>query len=452
VKFKSYPKYKASGIEWLGDVPSHWSVASIKHGFKIVGGSTPKSEQSEFWDGEIIWVTPSDLSKLSSTGINDSQRKITAEGLASCGTTLVPAGSIVLSTRAPIGSLAVAETELCTNQGCKSLVPKSNSESLFYSHLLSISTVELNVRGKGTTFLELSSDELGAFKVGAPPNSEQSAIATFLDRETAKIDTLIAKQEKLIDLLKEKRQAVISHAVTKGLDPTVPMKPSGVEWLGDVPEHWDVMPMKYTLQSIEQGWSPQCEGFPAGTDEWGVLKVGCVNGGIFRPEENKTLPLELDPIPKLAILAGDLLISRANTKELVGSAAVAKFDYPRLMLCDKLYRLRVDIQFAIPDFVSQLLGTSIARSQIEIEASGASASMLNIAQGTILELRIAFPPVSEQREIVNYLDRTTAKIDTLITKAQQAIALQKEHRTALISAAVTGKIDVRSENDMRKAA
>lgn len=235
--------------------------------------------------------------------------------------------------------------------------------------------------------MELSGDELGAFVVPLASVPEQTAIASFLDHETAKIDALVVEQQKLIDLLQEKRQAVISHAVTKGLNPNAPMKDSGVEWLGEVPAHWEIKRIKHLVATLEQGWSPQCEAFPVQSDEeWGVLKVGCVNGGIFRPEENKALPSELEPIPNLGLTAGDLLISRANTKELVGSAAVVLEDHPRLMLCDKLYRLRFQIGTCEPEFLAFYLGTARVRGQIELAATGASSSMLNIGQSTILEL------------------------------------------------------------------
>src|SRR5690606_21276924 len=130
-------------------------------------------------------------------------------------------------------------------------------------------------------------------------------------------------------------------AVTKGLDPDAPMKDSGIEWLGEVPAHWSITRVKRIISSIDQGWSPQCEGFPAlDDDSWGVLKVGCVNGGVFNPMENKALPDSLRPEIELTIREGDLLISRANTRELVGRAAVAERNFPNLLLCDKLYRLR----------------------------------------------------------------------------------------------------------------
>ena len=220
---------------------------------------------------------------------------------------------------------------------------------------------------------------------------------------------------------------------------------SGVAWLGEVPGHWDVLRIKHLVASLEQGWSPQCEGFPVQSeDEWGVLKVGCVNGGVFRPEENKTLPPELEPLPELGLASGDVLISRANTRELVGSAAVALRDYSRLMLCDKLYRLRLRADTCMPVFLAWYLGIPRVRGQIELSATGASSSMLNIGQSTILELDVAVPPSDEQTAITVCVDRETARIDALVAEAQSAITLLQERRTALISAAVTGRIDVRS--------
>lgn len=455
MKLKPYPKYKASGVEWLGDVPDGWRIQPLKLMFKIVGGSTPKSEQAEYWNGEIIWVTPSDLSKLSSIGINDSQRKITASGLASCGATLVPSGSIVLSTRAPIGSLAIAEAELCTNQGCKSLVPLANTRSLFYGYLLSVSTVELNIRGKGTTFLELSGDELGAFKVGAPSADEQSAIATFLDRETAKIDTLIAKQEKLIDLLKEKRQAVISHAVTKGLDPTVPMKLSGVEWLGDVPEHW-IPQAKLVSMSGAHQWSFVNGPFGSDllTEELTAQGVPVIYirdvkaNGYKRVSTQCVTPEKAGSLKFCGTISGDILVAKVGDPP--GAACVYPEGNEYAIVTQDVIRMRPDPFIAISSYLCYLLNSATGR--IAIDLISVASTRIRIGLGDFKQMRLPLPPIAEQRKIANYLDDTTAKIDTLIAKAQQAIALQKEHRTALISAAVTGEIDVRMAVPQREAA
>ncbi|MGR9117129.1 MAG: restriction endonuclease subunit S, partial [Gammaproteobacteria bacterium] len=219
---------------------------------------------------------------------------------------------------------------------------------------------------------------------------------------------------------------------------------SGIEWLGEVPAHWNLKRIKHLILSIEQGWSPQCENFPVDSSgEWGVLKVGCVNGGKFNSAENKALPLDLKPIPTLAINKDDVLISRANTRELVGSAAIAFDNYPNLMLCDKLYRLKMIHNACLPEFLVFYLGIGLIRGQIELAATGASSSMLNIGQSTILEMDIALPSSEEQFKIISFLKEETAKLDNLTTAAQRAIELLKERRSALISAAVTGKIDVR---------
>jgi len=256
------------------------------------------------------------------------------------------------------------------------------------------------------------------------------------------IDALVAEQQRLIELLKEKRQAVISHVVTKGLNPDAPMKPSGVECLGEVPEHWEVKPLKHSISKIEQGWSPQCESRPAEDDEWGVLKVGCGNRVEFDPTENKALPAELEPIPAYEIRDGDILMSRGNTLELVGMATFIKQVRPHLLLSDLLYRFRTDPDQADGVFLVQCLRSPNVRFQIERDATGTSSSMKKIGQGTIREISIALPPLAEQREIIAFLSEETTKLDTLTAEAQRAINLLQERRAALISAAVTGQIDV----------
>jgi type I restriction enzyme S subunit len=253
----------------------------------------------------------------------------------------------------------------------------------------------------------------------------------------------VGEQRRLIELLKEKRQAVISHAVTKGLNPHAPMKPSGIEWLGDVPKHWAVERLKYSITKIEQGWSPQCDNEPAQDGEWGVLKVGCGNRDAFDPTEQKALPLQLVPLPEYEVKPGDILMSRGNTRELVGMATLVKQVRPRLLLCDLLYRFHARHERADSEYLVFTLRSANVRFQIEREASGTSASMKKIGQGTIREFVICLPPLEEQRTIVAFIIRETAKLDALTTEAQRGIDLLQERRTALISAAVTGKIDVR---------
>ena len=241
---KPYPKYKDSGVEWIGEVPEGWGVQRLKRIAKIVNGSTPKSSIAEYWDGDIVWVTPADIGKVGSLKISESEKKITHEGLNNCGASIVPQGSIILTTRAPIGNLAIANTSLCTNQGCKSLIPTNvYSPYLFYS--LFVSKEVLQSIGSGTAFKELSTDNLASFMIALSPQHEQKSIATYLDRKTTQIDNLISKKQKLIELLKEERAAIINQAVTKGLNPDAQMKDSGIEWLGEIPEHWEAKRLKY---------------------------------------------------------------------------------------------------------------------------------------------------------------------------------------------------------------
>lgn len=214
-------------------------------------------------------------------------------------------------------------------------------------------------------------------------------------------------------------------------------KYSGIEWLGAVPAHWEVQPIKRLLLSVEQGWSPQCENFPAESGQWGVLKVGCVNGGRFDADENKALPVDLEPLPELGIRRGDVLVSRANTRELVGSVAVADRNYEHLLLCDKLYRLRVIPDRCEASFLAHFIGSAAARGVIEAAATGASSSMLNIAQGAIVGMSMALPPLDEQRALLRFLHAETAKIDTLITEQQRLIELLTEKRRAVIAHAIT---------------
>lgn len=443
-RFTPYAAYKDSGVEWLGEVPVGWKVKRLKRLFRVVNGATPASGEPTYWDGEIPWVTPDDLGNLTGKSIATSRRNITVAGYRGCGTTLVPAGSLVLSTRAPIGHLALASTDLCTNQGCRSLVFRSHACHDFFFYELFAARPELESLGQGSTFRELATGMLEDLELAEPPLPEQRAISTFLDRETARIDTLVAKKERLITLLQERRAALITRAVTKGLDPASPMKDSGVEWLGEIPANWEAARLRRVLTWIQQGWSPDCENREADEDEWGVLKAGCVNGGEFVESEHKALPANESPIPALEIQEGDLLMSRASgSRDLVGSVAVVQACRPRLLLCDKVFRLHVDdVQVSKP-FLAHSLNSRVARSQIESVLSGGSGLANNIAQGVVKDLVIAIPPREEQYRIVSFVDSGVARIDALITRIRAAITHLHELRTALISAAVTGKIDVR---------
>jgi type I restriction enzyme, S subunit len=293
----------------------------------------------------------------------------------------------------------------------------------------------------GITRFGLNQNTIGNTQIALPSLKEQFFIANFLDRETRRIDTLIEEKNRFIELLKEKRQALISHAVTKGLDPTVKMKDSGVEWLGEVPEHWTVKPIKYAINTIQSGTSVNATDKPARDSEIGVLKTSCVYSGQFDSSENKTvIDTEIDRV-SCRLELGALIVSRMNTPDLVGAAGLVTDAPQNLFLPDRLWQ--ITFLKASNVFVYYWTQATVYRAFIKTACSGTSSSMQNLSQDQFRSFVIPFPNVSEQRKIGDYLNRETAKIDALVQETQTSIELLKEHRSALISAAVTGKIDVR---------
>lgn len=425
---------------WITTLPEGWSLKQIRHIFRIHNGATPKSGESEYWNGDINWITPEDLGNNSGKEIVESRRKITAEGYTNSGVSLAPAGSIAVSIRAPIGHLAKTVIPSCVNQGCRLLELKEGNSDYWYYASTAVKPILVS-RGQGTTFMELPRQSLASVKLPVPPIRTQISIARFLDFKTAQIDALICKQKALLDKLAEKRTVLISHAVTKGLDPSVSMKDSGEELLGEVPKHWTITRLRFVTTCIEQGWSPQCNNQPASEEQWGVLKVGCVNGEAFEPKENKSLPDDLEPKLQYEIKSGDILVSRANTKELLGGAALVNQVRSKLLLCDKLYRIKSN-SLIEPGYLVRFMRSTIARFHYERNATGTSGSMQNIGQDTLKDLPIPLPPKDEQVTILKYLEKKFVEISLTEKKITSLIDKLTEYRASLINNAITGKIDV----------
>ncbi|MCA2660585.1 MAG: restriction endonuclease subunit S [Microcystis sp. M049S2] len=433
-KWQPYPTYKDSGVEWLGKIPEHWEVKKLKYIFQVFNGSTPKSGVPEYWDGNIFWVTPDDLGKLKGSTIFSTERKITQSGYLSCGTKLVAVGSLVLSTRAPIGHLAITGVELCTNQGCRCLVFRYKDSIQFFYYFLMSARRELELWGQGTTFQELAKGKLESVFSILPPLPEQQKIAQFLDQETSKIDNLITKKERLIKLLKEKRTALISHAVTKGLNPDVPMKDSGVEWLGEIPEHWKVLLLK-RIANIRYGL-----GQPPPEILYGTPLIRATNvksGRIFQKDMIYIDPKQVPESRNAVLAAGEIIVVRSGA--YTGDSALIPEEYHGSIAG---YDMVTTVKEGSNQFIAwQLLSSEVRYIQFAFHQLRAAQPHLNAEElrGTI----ITFPPLPEQQKIAQFLDRETSKIDNLITKTRTSIDHLKEYRTALISAAVTGKIDVR---------
>jgi type I restriction enzyme S subunit len=315
------------------------------------------------------------------------------------------------------------------------LVPKPGVVPRYFAYVLSIAGEELNLRGRGTTFLELSADALGAFEVVVPMAKEQADIATFLDRETAKIDALVEEQRRLIELLKEKRQAVISQAVTKGLDPNVPMKDSGVEWLGEVPAHWGVGSLARVAERVVVGIAEAATHAYAdhGTP---ILRSTNIRAGRIVGEILYVTEEFADSRGSKLIKAGDLVTVRTGN---AGVTAVVPSD---LDGCQCFTMLITSLAGGCdPAFYCYLLNSVSSQRYFSLEGWG--TAQVNISVPILKALPVTIPTPSEQQAIVAYLARVTKRMDALVAEAEAAMALLQERRSALISAAVTGKIDVR---------
>lgn len=435
---KTYPGYAKVNESWPNSLPSHWKFKQVRQIFNIFNGATPKSTEDEFWGGDIVWITPEDLGKLKGKVINDSIRKISESGYESCGVTIAKPGSIAISTRAPIGHIAITSTKSCVNQGCRLIEPKEGNPNYWY-YCANSSVAILQSKGQGTTFMELPRSSLASTKFPVPPPDEQQQIADFLDYKTAKIDALIAKKETLLLKLQEKRAALITQAVTKGLNLNVPMKPSGVEWLGNVPAHWDVVPIKFALDMpITDGphSTPEFidEGIPflsaesVKNDELDFNK----KRGFISAEDHATFSKKYRP------KCGDVYMVKSGAT--TGNVARVK-THEEFNIWSPLAVLRPHNKKSTTDFIFYVLKSKSFFYSVEL--SWSFGTQQNIGMGVISNIRIALPPISEQIEICEYLTPSVSKLDKQKEKIESAITKLQEFRSALITNAVTGKIDVR---------
>lgn len=318
--------------------------------------------------------------------------------------------------------------------------PDIHPRFLLYSMLSSDFVGQVNASTFGAKMPRANWEFIGSKKLPIPIYETQRLIADYLDRETARIDALVTEKEKMLTLLEEKRSTLISRAVTRGLDPTVPLKPSGLDWLGDIPAHWDIRRLKFVSDSLDQGSSPVAANSPAGPDELGIVKLSAVNKGRFRRDENKALRESDGQEQVLSLRKGDVLITRGNTPDLVADVACVPSDEPNLLLPDLVYRLRVREDQILPEFLTFFLTTGVARSQIQRDARGSSGSMVKVSQGHVLDWQAPIPPIVEQFEIVGEIQAAEIKSVPLFNNLVGSISLLHERRNALITAAVTDQI------------
>lgn len=422
-------------------IPGSWEKRRLKHvGIVISGTGFPPEYQGNEHE-ELPFLKVSDMSaqgseKWVSHAINSISRNTAKE----LGATIVPANAIIY---AKIGAaLLLNKRRILRNPSCI-----DNNMSAFVPHAVipkwalwwmsAIDFGEYVNPGAIPSFTEGQQKEL-PFLV--PPFKDQHLIADYLDRETTRIDALVAEKEKMLALLEEKRTALISRAVTRGLNPDAPLKPSGLQWIGEMPAHWNIRRLKFVSASLDQGSSPIAANMPASPEEIGILKLSAISKGRFRREKNKALRDADGNEQSLSLKKGDILISRGNTPDLVADVACVPNDEPNLLLPDLIYRLRVRDSLILPDFLTYFLTTQHARIQIQRDARGSSGSMVKVSQGHVLDWQTPIPPLSEQFEIVEHIKVYEQKVEKLRNELSSSILLLKERRYALITAAVTGQI------------
>lgn len=447
VKYQKYAEYKDSGIEWLGEIPKSWNISRLKYIAEIFGrigfrGYTVDDIVDES-EGALV-LSPSNI--LGDQFCLDKKTYLSWKKYYESPEIMVEINDILLvKTGSTYGksTIILEKKEPMTINPQMALLKKIKLESRFLYYLFQSTLYKavIDISNTGSGMPTMTQENINSFPIPFPVFNEALNIANFLDYETAKIDTLIAKQEKLIELLKEKCQAMISHAVTKGLNPNVPMKDSGVEWLGEVPEHWSVSALGY-YSYLNTGATPDRSNsnYWEGDIPW--IKTGEVRyDTIFSAEESitdlalKQTSVQLSPPGTLLMAMYGQGITRGRVA-LLGVSATYNQACVAINPNSKVW--------------NEYLKLFFMAAYHAIRDGGNETSQMNLNADIVKKFKITIPPLDEQHQIVENLNKEIPKIDSLIEKAESAIQLMQERRTALISAAVTGKIDVRNWQNSNK--
>jgi len=436
LKAKKYESYKSSNIDFIGDIPKHWEVKKLKFIVdKIMGGGTPLTSKSDYWtenknDG-LLWVAIADITK--SEYIENTKKYITEKGLNNSSAQRVEAYSVLYSIYASLGKVAYSQYELTTNQAILAIKP---NEELFYKFLFYyLQTVEdkLPFLSSSTTQNNISLDVVKNFDITLPPYTEQEKIANFLDTKNQQIEEFIKAKQKQIALLEEQKEAIINQAVTKGLDETVELKDSAIEWIGDIPKHWEVRKLKF-LADIYNGSTPKStvKEFWDGYITWitpqdissieddyiysssrTITKDGYDNCGTYLVPENSIILTTRAPIGNIAIATKKLCTNQGCKSIVVNNSNEYKYIYYLLITFKDM-----------------------------LQSLGTGTTFLELSTTNLISFYMPTPSKSEQKQIIKYIEIEQSKIDKTITQIQKEIDLIKEYKVSLINEVVTGQIKV----------
>ena len=405
---------KDSKIEWVGEVPEHWIKSKIKYCFKIINGATPSGSNQNYWDGDIAWITPADMPNIGY--VNCGKRFITLQGYRSCGTTIVPTGSIIISSRAPIGKVCLSSKPLCTNQGCKSLLRYQDNS--FYFYFMIAAQEEMCIMGRGTTFMELSTMALENIELIFPPLSEQKAIAEYLDEKCGEIDALLADIKEEIETLEQYKRSVITESVTKGLDPSAPMKNSGIEWVGEIPEHWATHPLYHYFSERKR---KNLLG-----KETNLLSLSY--GKVIRKDINTSEGLLPENYNGYNIVECDDIVLRLtdlqNDKRSLRTGLIKERG-----IITSAYVTIKPIKQIDSSFFHYILH---AYDIMKVFYNMGNGVRQGLNYDELCKCKLIAAPLSEQQEIAEYLDKKCAEIDAVISDKQSQIETLESYKKSLI--------------------
>lgn len=436
---KPHAAYKDSGLPWLGAMPAHWQLLRAKCLFSEVDERSKTGREEMLSVSHLTGVTPRRL------------KNVTMFMAASnVGHKLCRPDDLVINTLwAWMAALGVTRHTGLVSPAYGVYRPIKGSGILpaYADHLLRtpLYAAEYQRRSTGvnSSRLRLYPEQFLRMPVLLAPLEEQAAIVRFLDWTSGRLERAIRAKRKVIALLMEQKQGVIQRAVTKGINAGVMLTATGIPWLGDVPEHWEVRRLRTLVRSIDQGVSPLAAGFLAEGNTWGVLKSGCVNRGVFREKEHKRLAQDFAVDPATVVHVGDVLISRAcGSPSLVGSVGRVRSLRYRLILSDKTFRATFNGDVDA-DFMVYAMNCRYYRHQVEQAISGAEGMANNLPLSSLKDFRFAVPPVAEAAAIASRIEEETSTLDRRIQRLEGEIRLIQEYRTRLVADVVTGNLDVR---------
>ena len=418
---------KDSGIEWVGNIPATWKSIQIKNLFTILSGATPTPD-TDNWDGDVLWITPADY-KTKDKYVSGGKRNISQQGFNTCSTSMIPKGSIIFSKRAPISTVAINTEVLCTNQGCLSCVSKADTCNDYYYYVMSVGTEHFELLGSGTTFKEISANSFSNCKLPCPDKCEQEKIASFLDERCSAFNCLISDIQSQIEALEEYKRSVITEAVTKGLNPDVEMRDSGIAWVGDIPAHWLVEKVKFHLQRNE----------PRNPGDKQVLSVYREYGVIPKDsrDDNHNVTSE-DTSNYKYVVPGNLVINKMKAWQ--GSMGVSEYEG---IVSPAYFIYKFTDNQIMPKYLHYLF-RSCYKDEFRRISGGIREGQWDLSPYEFSNTLLLIPPTDEQNRIVSYIDARISEIEFAITEKKQQIETIEEYKKSLIFEYVTGKKEVQA--------